>query len=83
MRKLVSAIVTASLLAILPARAENTPPLAPGHPAGVKKADLLDGALFFPALLGAAIIAGIVIAVTDNSGGGGGSSSSSTSGTAG
>jgi hypothetical protein len=63
---LVSGALAVSLLSPLPAHAGNTPPLAPGKPAGVHQAELGADMVLWT-VVGAAVIVAIVLAA--NSGG--------------
>ena len=64
MKNLVSSALAVLLLSAMPAYAGNTPPLMPGKPAGVHQAEL-GGDIVLWTLVGAAVIAGLVLAANN------------------
>jgi hypothetical protein len=78
MRILIAALLTACLTAGNVLAADAAGPLAPGKPAGVKKAQVEDNTILY--IIGAgAVIAGIVLVASNSNGHGSAGSSSSSS----
>jgi hypothetical protein len=70
MRRGFIAAITAATVVVTPLLAAETikSPLAPGKPAGVRKAQVSDGEWTLLAIGGAALVAGLVIAGDNSSG---------------